>query len=53
MSLGVRRSPMLLLDFGGVLWCIYVYVGAREGKEEGREFKSDGVAFANHSPGFH
>ena len=27
-----------------------VYVCAREGKEERREFENDGIAFANHSP---
>ena len=30
---------------------ICVYECARESKKEGREFKNDGVAFENHSPG--
>ena len=54
VSLGLRGSPMLLLDFW---WSsvvhLCVYVCAREGTEEGREFKNDVVAFANHSPGVH
>ena len=32
---------------------VCVYVCAREGKEEGREFKNDKVAVENHSPGVH
>ena len=45
---------MLVFDFwrrSVVHLCVYVC--AREGKEERRELKNDGVAFANHSPGVH
>ena len=44
---------MLVFDFAGFRGaCMCVCVCA-VGKEERREFKNDGVAFANHSPGVH
>ena len=40
VSLGLQRSPMLLLEFWRVPWCIYVCIGRARAKTEGRKFKS-------------
>ena len=40
-----------LAQLRGAFMCVCVCV--REGKEKGREFKNDWVAFANHPPGVH
>ena len=54
VSPGLRWSPMLLLGFWrSSVVHLCAYVNAREGKGERKEFKNDGVAFANHSPGVH